>query len=79
MGQIVIETPFEISRIYRIESKEFADEVLASLEKSAQQMKNPPLEIIEYLEDIEDLIAARKALSEEGSVSFDEVKKEIGL
>ncbi|MCY7374730.1 MAG: hypothetical protein LH472_02005 [Pyrinomonadaceae bacterium] len=79
MGQIVIETPFEISRIYKIESRELAAELLASLEKSAQQMQDPPPEIFEYFEDIEDIIAAREALSEEGTISFEDVKKELGL
>ncbi len=79
MGQIIIELPLEISRVYQIENKEFATEVLASLEKSARQMKNPPAEVLEYLEDLEDIIAARQALAEEGRISWDDVKKELDL
>ena len=78
MGQIVIETPLDISRIYQIDNKEFAAEMVASLEKSARQLKNPPPELVEYLDDIQDIIAAREALSEEGVIGFEEVKEKLG-
>jgi len=80
MGQIIIELPLEVSRIYQIKNKEFATEVLASLEKSARQMENPPAELIEYLEDLEDIIAAREALreaEEKGTKSWEEIKAEL--
>ena len=82
MGQIIIELPLEISRIYQIKNKEFAAEVLASLEKSASQMENTPAELIEYLEDLEDIIAAREALreaEEKGTKSWEEFKAELKL
>ena len=79
MGQIVIETPLDISRIYQIDNKEFAAEMVASLEKSAQQLVNPPPELLEYLDDIQGILAARKALVEEGVISFEEAKKTLGL
>ncbi|MDQ3749824.1 MAG: hypothetical protein M3367_12575 [Acidobacteriota bacterium] len=80
MGQIIIELPLEVSRIYQIKNKEFATEVLASLEKSARQMENPPAELIEYLEDLEDIISAREALreaEEKGTKSWEEIKAEL--
>ena len=79
MGQIVIETPLDISRIYQIDNKEFAAEMVASLEKSAQQLVNPPPELLEYLDDIQDILAAREALAEEGVISFEAAKKTLGL
>ena len=82
MGQIVIELPLEINRIYQIENKEFAAEVLANLEKSARQMENPSAELLEFLEDMEDIAAARESLreaDEKGTKSWEEVKAELGL
>jgi hypothetical protein len=82
MGQIVIELPLDISRFYQVDDKAFADEVLASLEKSARRMKNPPPELIEYMEDLEDIIAAQEALSEaeeKGTKSWEDVKTELNL
>ncbi len=75
----MIETPLDISRIYQIDNKEFAAEMVASLEKSARQLVNPPPELLEYLDDIQDILAAREALAEEGVISFEEAKKTLGL
>ncbi|MBA2735865.1 MAG: hypothetical protein H0U50_03650 [Pyrinomonadaceae bacterium] len=79
MGQIIIEIPNKINRRYRIENAEFAAEVIAKLETSAQRAKNPNLST----EDEADIRAGKKALAEfkktGESYTVDEMRRELGV
>lgn len=79
MGQIVIEAPIKGSIFYKVSGKKAVTAVLANLEKEADRLGDPSRETEELLDDIDDIIAAREALAEEGSISFEELKKELGL
>ena len=59
MGQIIIELPNRINRRYRIDSQEFADAIIKSLELAALPVENNPVGLT--TEDKADIRAARRA------------------
>lgn len=76
MGQIVIDIPNRLNRRYKI-GNEFADDLLQILETAAVRVRNNPQSA--SAEDISDIRAARRARSEEGFVTLEELKLELGI
>jgi hypothetical protein len=84
MGQIVIDIPSKKKRRYVFTDAKKAEELLDALDASAMRVKNHdsrPSQ--EEIEDIEDLIDAKKAMDEYRrtgvSYPWEEVKSELGL
>lgn len=75
MGQLIIEIPFDVTRRYQIKNTKLAADVLAKLDLLSIG-KNPTRR---QIEDLEDLIAAEAALAEEGRISWEDLKAELGV
>ncbi|MEJ7846957.1 MAG: hypothetical protein WKF92_02590 [Pyrinomonadaceae bacterium] len=76
MGQIVIDIPNRLNRRYKI-GNEFADDLLQILETAAVRVRNNPRSV--SAEDLSDIRAARMARKEEGFVTLEELKAELGI
>lgn len=76
MGQIVIDIPSRLNRRYRI-GNEFADDLLEILETAAVRVRNTTRN--PSPEDISDIRAARRARNENGFVTLEELKSELGI
>ena len=70
MAQIIIDSPIGKTKHFRLENKELAKAILASLEAEAILVKNPSL----TKEDELDIRAAKRARKGE-LISWDEAKK----
>lgn len=75
MGQLIIEIPFDVTRRYQIKNTKLAADVLAKLDMLSFG-KNPTRR---QIEDLEDLLAAEEAVAEEGRISWEDLKVELGL
>lgn len=76
MGQIVIDIPSRLNRRYKI-GNEFADDLLEILETAAVRISNNPQN--ESAEDLSDIRAARRARNEEGFITLEDLKSELGI
>ena len=77
MGQIIIDLPSRIKRRYRLDNEELTKTILASLETGALPVKTNARKLT--AEDKEDIRAARRARKEEGFVTLEQLKAELGL
>ncbi len=73
MGQIVIETPNRLKRRYQIDQKKLS-ELMKFLDSSGVRLDYSKL----TSEDLSDIRAARAARKEE-SISWEDLKAELGL
>ena len=82
MGQIVIDIPNRKTRRYVFTDAKRAEELLASLEKTAIRIKNDPAsrEELEYIEDVREVEKAMAEYKRTGKTHrLEDVKAELGL
>jgi hypothetical protein len=68
MGQIIIDLPVRVKRHYKIDDVESANELLATLQNTAQRVEDDSEKLT--AEDLADIRAARRALKKGEFVSW---------
>ena len=77
MGQIIIDLPSRIKRRYRLDNEELTKDILASLEAGALPVKANSSKLT--VEDKADIRDARRAKKEDGFITLEQLKAELGL
>lgn len=77
MGQIIIDLPMRVKRHYKIDDVESANELLTTLQNTAQRVEDDSDKLT--AEDLSDIRAAERARKKGEFISLEQLKTELGI
>ena len=77
MGQIIIDLPLRVKQHYKIDDVKSANELLESLQNTAQRVKDAFKKLT--VEDLADIRAAKRAREKGEFISLEQFKSELKI